>query len=242
MSRCRALTVVALLFAALLSSNCKNCEGDPDSRPEGATLLPLDRTWPNSLDCGRDCVDWYRTQVDGSGTLDVTVDSRTASGPPPRFYVELYGSDMRALGSAIGDPGGTARVRARVGPGAYLTRVRVDGGAMGYEIRARLLRPVVRKTEPEKKQQQRPAPTRQVNARVIEVEGHAGSDQRVLIDQGGNAGVRPGSRGRLVDAGRTLAEIEVIEVFPEGSRARVLGRMQGVVSSETRAEIQVPAR
>jgi hypothetical protein len=81
-----------------------------------------------------------------------------------------------------------------------------------------------------------------VSARIIELEGHAGSEQRVLVDKGSDSGVRAGARGRLVDGGRTLAEIEVIQVFPEGSRARVLGGMQGAVSAETRAEIQVPAR
>jgi hypothetical protein len=240
-ARGRAFSIAALLFAALASSHCSTCEKDTDGVPEGATLLPLDRTWPNSLDCGRDCVDWYRTPLDGSGTLEVRVEPRAAAGPPPRFHVELYRGDLSALGSAIGDPGGAARVQARVAAGSALTRVRVEGGAMGYEIHARLLRPASAPRPPPP-----PAPPQPrfqtVSARIIELEGHAGSEQRVLVDKGSDSGVRAGARGRLVDGGRTLAEIEVIQVFPEGSRARVLGGMQGAVSAETRAEIQVPAR
>jgi hypothetical protein len=240
-ARGRAFSIAALLLAALASSHCSTCEKDTDGVPEGATLLPLDRTWPNSLDCGRDCVDWYKTPVDGSGTLEVRVDPRPGAGPPPRFHVELYRADLSALGSAIGDPGAAAGVRTRVAAGSTFTRVRVEGGAMGYEIHARLLRPS--SSAPPPRPPAPPPPRFQtVTARVIELEGRAGSEQRVLVDKGSNSGVRAGARGKLVDAGRTLAEIEVIEVFADGSRARLLGPMHGVVSAETQAEIQVPAR
>ncbi len=107
---------------------------------------------------------------------------------------------------------------------------------MNYESRASMLRP----PRPEKRVEPPQPVYRTISARIIETEGRSERDQRVLIDQGKTAGLRRGQKGRLVDKGRTLAELEIIEVFAEGSRAQVIGRMKGVVSGETRAEIQVP--
>jgi hypothetical protein len=235
-ARERSWTIAALLLAALFAGNCSNCARDLDGTPQGANALPLDSDRVDNLNCGHDCTDWYRTTVSGSGTLEVRVTSRPATGTPPRFYLELYRSDMRGLDSRMGEPAGSARVRGQVGPGSYLSRVRVESGAMNYEIRASMLRP----PRPEKRVEPPRPVYRTISARIIEIEGRSERDQRVLIDQGETAGLRRGQKGRLVDKGRTLAELEIVEVFAEGSRARVIGRMKGVVSGETRAEIQVP--
>lgn len=231
----RAFAGGALLLVALLAGSCQ-CQKDTDGVPAGANPLPLDQERLDHLQCAPDCADWFRTSVADSGTLVVRVTPRGTS-TAARFHLELYREDMTPLDSAIGQPGKPARVAAHVRPGSYLSLVRVDSGRLDYEIVPRLRRDQARPPPPSPPPPPPPA-YRTVEARVVEME-RAGSEQRVVLDQGEQAGIRSGQRGRLVDGGRTLAEIEVIAVFPTGSRAKIVGSMSGGVSRTTRAEIRV---
>jgi hypothetical protein len=77
---------------------------------------------------------------------------------------------------------------------------------------------------------------------VLEVEKKGGAAAtNVLIDGGRRDALRAGLRGRLVDGQRTLGRVVVVEVFEEGSRARVEGPLSGDITPETVAEIEVPA-
>lgn len=232
--------IAAVLFVTAAVSSCSNCGSDPDGIREGANVLALKRQWSDSLSCGPDCADWYRTQVASSGTFAVDIDSTASAKSPPSFSVELWSQDGRRLDSKLGTPGGAVQVRAPVSAGWVYTAVKVSKGDLGYSVRARLL--TARAPSPPSPP---PSPPRvrykDVTASVIELEGH-GEGRKVLIDKGTDAGLRSGQRGRLVDGGRTLAEIEIVEVFAEGSRARLLGKIGGVVSGSTRAVIQVPVR
>ena len=235
-----AWKVAAVLFVTAAVSSCSNCGNDPDGIRDGANVLALQRQWSDSLSCGPDCADWYRTQVSSSGTFAVDIDSTASAKSPSSFTVELWSQDGRRIDSKLGTPGRALQVRAPVTAGWVYTAVKVSKGDLGYTIRARLLKA---------KAQPRPAPVpqaprvqyRSVTASVIELEGH-GQGRKVLIDKGTDAGLRSGQKGRLVDGGRTLVEIEIVEVFAEGSRARLLGKLGGVVSGSTRAVIQVPVR
>src|SRR4030095_14214787 len=77
-------------------------------------------------------------------------------------------------------------------------------------------------------------------AAVLEVEGGRTSEQTVLLDAGEAAQLRPGMRGVLVDAGKKLGSVVIVNVYPDGSRARVEGVLAGPISPRTVAEIQVP--
>jgi len=84
---------------------------------------------------------------------------------------------------------------------------------------------------------QRPT-SRTLHARVLEVEG--GSD--VLIDAGTRQGVRPGDRGTLREAGRVIAQIEIVAVYADGSRARVQGTRSAPITARTGVALQMPIR
>jgi len=80
-----------------------------------------------------------------------------------------------------------------------------------------------------------------VVAEVLDVEERAGTSF-VLLDAGAPHKVAVGMRGVLLDGDRTLAEIEVVEVFADGSRARVLGEIMGSIGIDTKARIDTGGR
>ena len=241
MERRRIWKIGAVIVATLLVSSCAGCPQDPDGTREGANPLALNRQWSDSLSCGADCADWYRVEVPSSGTVAVDVESTASSKSPSSYTVELWSGDGRRLDSKLGNPGRAVQVRAPVPAGTAYTVVRLTQGDLGYTIRARLLR--AREPAPAPREPAPPPPprTRDVTGSVIEVEGH-GASQKVLIDKGKPDGIQVGQRGRLVDGGRKIADIEIIQVFPDGSRARMLGKPSGVIKGSTRAVVKVPVR
>ena len=75
---------------------------------------------------------------------------------------------------------------------------------------------------------------------VLEVEAERGRPRFVVIDGGRRNGLHRGFRGRLIERGRSIAEIEVVDVFDEGSRARIATELVGQITPQTAAEIDVP--
>jgi len=61
----------------------------------------------------------------------------------------------------------------------------------------------------------------------------------VLLDAGSTQGLRVGLRGRLLDGGRAIATLEIVEVYPEGCLARVEGT-SGPIGATSSAEIEIP--
>jgi hypothetical protein len=81
---------------------------------------------------------------------------------------------------------------------------------------------------------------RTVNASLLEVEARPDGGQAVLIDQGTRSGVAAGQRGRLLIGGKKLADIEIIDVYPDGSRALIRGSLGAAITPNTVAEVDVP--
>ena len=75
---------------------------------------------------------------------------------------------------------------------------------------------------------------------VLEVEAASGRPRFVIIDGGIKNGLQRGFRGRLVERGRSIAEIEIVEVYDEGSRARIATELADRITPQTAAEIDVP--
>ena len=75
---------------------------------------------------------------------------------------------------------------------------------------------------------------------VLEVEGAGGQPRFVVIDGGRKNGLRRGFRGRLIEGGRSIAEIEIVEVYDDGSRARIATELADRITPRTAAEIDVP--
>jgi hypothetical protein len=241
-SRVRAqpqLVVAALLLLNL--TRCASCGVDVDGQPGGAQWLHLQVPRTDSLDCSsrvRDCADWYRLQLADSGNLQISVEPIPGPGIPASFEVGLArsaGENPQFVGRATSSGHSQARIRHRTSPGTYFVVVSAASGRVGYSIRADLRRPAPR---PPPKQ---PEPSFEtVPGGVIELEGRSNEDRRVLIDLGEKQGMQRGLSGRLVQNGREIGEIEITEVYKDGSRARILGPLAGTVTPATRVEVYVP--
>ena len=75
---------------------------------------------------------------------------------------------------------------------------------------------------------------------VLEVETASGQPRFVIIDGGRKNGLQRGFRGRLIEGGRSIAEIEIVEVYDDGSRARIATELADRITPRTAAEIDVP--
>ena len=63
----------------------------------------------------------------------------------------------------------------------------------------------------------------------------------MLLGAGRDQGIAIGDRGRLLQADTVRGHFEVVDVYPEGSRATLIGSVNGAVSAATRAEIERPS-
>ena len=234
---------IALLWMPVFALSCGTCQPppDPDAVQSGAQPLPLGRWQRGALDCGEgDCADWYHFETPVAGALRVEVARVEEDGAEeralPEFSVALADADGKPLGEAksggktsiqIGYPQKKGRY---VDPQRFAVAVQtpVEGeGALDYELRVTVtVRPRAAPPPP-------PLPRfRVVQAVLLEVQSRAGGDA-VLIDRGSRAGIEPGQRGRLLAGGKKIAEIEILEVYADGSRAVIRGALDGALSPET---------
>lgn len=79
-----------------------------------------------------------------------------------------------------------------------------------------------------------------VRSEVIEIERTAGVPVAVMIEAGAPTGVSQGLTGRLVDDGREIGRIEILDVYPGASRAKILGELSGEITGATIAEVFDP--
>lgn len=77
-------------------------------------------------------------------------------------------------------------------------------------------------------------------AEVLDVEEVSGRARTVMIEAGEPDGVEAGMEGVLVDGETEIGRIEIVEVYPTGSRARIVGVLSGPVSFDTLSRIRVP--
>lgn len=96
--------------------------------------------------------------------------------------------------------------------------------------------------EAEQPQEEAPAepPGHWVVAEVLDVEEVSGRPSAVMIEAGEPEGVQAGMEGVLVDDDVEIGRIQVVEVYPTGSRARILGSLSAPVSFDTLSRIRVP--
>jgi hypothetical protein len=225
---------LGLLVVALVAG-CAKPPPDLDGEPGGAIGLPLGQVHADTLACKKgDCADWYKIAIPGAGKLSVEVDSaavgKNAAGGLAAKLVDPNGA---ALGQA---DGAAPRLHSDVSEGVLLVQVTPASpdAELSYEITARFKpapAPPPKPVEPRFE-------TR--SAAVLEVEGERTEHIAVLLDAGEGAKLVPGLRGRLVDQGKTIGSIVIQDVYPDGSRARVEGRLAGQITPHTSAEIEIP--
>jgi len=227
----------ALLLAAALGA-CAKPPPDLDAQPAGAVPLPLDQRHADTLECDEgDCADWYRVDVPAKGLLMVDLGPgapETAKGGLSARLLDAKGETLAIAASAHGE---SLELKAPVAAGPVLVEVTPADpkAAVGYAVQGRF------KPAPPPPPPPPPAPRFETKrAAVLEVEDARSSQPSVLLDAGEGAGLRPGLRGVLVDGGKKLATVVIVNVYPDGSRARVEGVLAGSISPRTVAEIQVP--
>jgi hypothetical protein len=248
----------ALIAVPALAMSCSTCQPppDPDGTRSGALALEVGSWRRDSLDCGKgDCADWYTFETTEEGKLQVDL-ARVVGGAAdekeqPAFSLVL--SD--AEGAVLEEVQNQGRPRVVImnpkEKDHYLAAQRfavtvatpAEGeGKFDYELR------VVFTPKPKPKPAPRAAPApkpaaakfRTVKGQLLEVEARPDGGETVLIDQGSRSGVERGQRGRLLNGGRKVAEIEILDVYPDGSRALVRGSLGSALTPDTVAEVDVP--
>ncbi len=250
---------LALASALALAAACsKPPPPDPDGALPGARSLALDKPADDALACDKrtnDCADWYRVRTKGQGRLTASVsllaepgarredDDEADKAPLPEFTLELRDKAGELLASAASE--GQRSVEAAVDsePGSLFAVVSSPGGrqTLRYRLRA-AFEPAAPPPPalPPPKAEAPPAPRVETRAgSVLEVE-RGGGEEAVLIDLGAAVGIRSGLRGRLFEADREIGAVVVVDVYPDGSRARVEGALLGPISAKTRVEIEIP--
>ena len=252
----RLTTTLALLLTIALFSGCKSAPApspppappDLDGKAEGARDLEIGIRHRDLLDCvAGDCADWYRVHAPVGGRLRADAYVQTGDEASP-YEVLLRDAHNEPLATAERISQGQRGLEVQVESGDYLIGVEAGKGTgqMRYEI-AVYFQGVVRRPpiepepESERKVQPPPAPRYEiVKAEVLEVEGGTSNPDSVLISQGDGAGIRVGMRGRLLVNGNSIGGIEIVDTYPDGSRARIEGVLHSPITADTLVEIDVP--
>ena len=236
MSARRAALAPLALAAALLA--CAKPPPDLDAEPTGAVPLALDQRHADTLECDEgDCADWYRLDVPAKGLLSVDLGPGAPDAPPGGLSARMVDAKGETLAIAASSHGEPLQLKAPVAAGTVLVEVTPADpkAAVGYALLGRF------KPAPPPPPPPPPAPRFETRrAAVLEVEDARSAQPSVLLDAGEAAGLRPGLRGVLVDGGKKLADVVIVNVYPDGSRARIEGVLAGTISPRTVAEIQVP--
>ena len=77
-------------------------------------------------------------------------------------------------------------------------------------------------------------------AEVLDVEETDGEVSAVMVEAGAPDGMRPGMQGELFEGDTAIGEIEIVDVYDTGSRARIVGPLSAPVSFDTLSRIAIP--
>jgi hypothetical protein len=172
--------------------------------------------------------------MDGSGELRVDVRRGPSGTPPPEFAVTLEDDAGGAPTTAMSNGRDRVSLSSQVSPGDYYLSVaprdRKHRGVLYYEIRANY--------RPPPPPPPRDPPFKTISCDVLEVE--MGDVPVVLISAGRDSALRSGLAGRLVQGGEVIGKLKIVEVYDEGSRARIEGTLAAPITPTTVVQIDVP--
>lgn len=224
---------------------------DGDGSSATPTQLELNRSRSDELHCssaGGDCSDWFALEIPSTGELSLRVEAQAGSEPRGALSLRLHAEEPTDSPLAASRCSGTAacEIRRTVGSGRHLIELEVDPGShFRYVLHARLRSDIAadRPPGPTESRGRAPSPTPMstaVAARIIEFEERPGGTQAVVLDLGEADGMTVGLRGRLLRGRDSIAEIEVREVYPDGSRAQILEGAAGDITKASSAEVDLP--
>lgn len=242
----------AVLLAALIALGaCAKRPPDADAIPSGANALALDTPRADVLDCREDdCADWFRAEIPRKGKLVIELSATPEQGTDVRISVSLADGQGATLArdQTIGRT--AISVSSDVVPATYLIAIASNHpeARFDYTVTARLVLPPPPKPPPKAAPARKRAPVpakppaprfETKRAEVLEVDESGPHGRAVLLDAGSTQGLRVGLRGRLLDGGQTIATLQIVEVYPEGSLARIEGG-PGAIGVTSTAEIEIP--
>ena len=248
------LFLLTLPLAGIVTlAGCAKRPPDPDATPIGANALALDTPRTDVLDCRvDDCADWFRTEVPAKGKLVVDLTATPAAGEDVRISLSLADRSGATLARDQTVGREAISVSAEVVPGTYLIAIASNHPAarFDYTVTTRLVLPPpppkpvavpVRRRPVPVKPPPPPAPRFETKrAEVLEVHEDGPHGRAVLLDAGSTQGMRVGLRGRLLEGGRAIGSIEIVEVYPEGCLASVAGTGSNAIGAAGVAEIDIP--
>jgi hypothetical protein len=237
-----ASLAIGMSACALLPAGLRS---DADGSAATAGPLSLNQPASDELDCGfgrADCSDWFAVEVPGTGELQLRVAIAADAASEGAMTLRIHAAEptdppLAARQCRSAEPCELAR---HVASGRHLVQLEADPGVRAsYTLLARL-RTAGQPGPATESSGAEPATTRPVPAQIIEFEGRAGGPRTVVLDLGEADGMRAGLQGRLLRDGEIVAEIEIREVYPDGSRARILDDTAGHVSGANGAELDLP--
>lgn len=210
----------------------------PHGYPTGALEIGLSSSYRDQINCPReDCERWFRTRLVKRGDLSVVVDA-SKRVLALRYSVRLMDAQGAKL-IARKDNAGEVRVQIDrdLAPATYLIGVVSDPDGQAFDFRLQLA------FEPAPPPPAAPpAPKFEIHSSaVLESVGYGRDAVAVLIESGAKKGMQVGFRGKLIDGGNQIGSVVIEQVFPDGSRARVVGTLSSPVTHATMALIEVPA-
>lgn len=78
-----------------------------------------------------------------------------------------------------------------------------------------------------------------LTSEVLDVEETSGRPSAVMLEAGAPDGVSSGMRGELFEGDAVIGRIEIVDVYPTGSRAKILGGLSAPVSFDTYSRIEL---
>jgi hypothetical protein len=231
---------------ALLSGGAACRTRDFDGSLALAQDLPYERSVLDSVWCERsfwrfwskeDCVDWYRLRTTTPDQVDVTVSSRPESASGAPLLVTLVDRRGNTLDEARRASSHVRRLSWLPEVDGYYVAVRPSREVRdqcAYEIRAHQQEPIVEEVAPLPE-----IVCHKERRALLEVETAPGGARTVIVEQPlDGTRLSVGTRGRLVEDDTVVAEIEIVEAYDDGSRARIEESGGRTVSPRTEAEFE----
>ncbi|HEM47615.1 MAG TPA: hypothetical protein ENO23_11290 [Alphaproteobacteria bacterium] len=230
------------------------------------SALAFDTWRKDRLHCAaQECEHRYALTVTEPGRIRAEVYAPLDPGGPD-FALALLDADGEEIARPVEDDARPRRIAYEAEPGTYVLRVSARGadpGPLGYDVVAfheppapspagrRASDPSSRPAPPPREPAPTPAPPPPPEpepeparshdvlalAEVLDVEVGEGGATFVLLDRGEPDGVRKAMRGGLRIGDEPIGDFVVVEVYRDGSRARIEGDLQADIGIDTVAEI-----
>jgi hypothetical protein len=239
------------MFCVALVALLIGCATTEEQKRLAAPVLEGGVWTEAALHCRKnDCQNLYQVVMTRSGSVKVTVNA-PADPALPDFTLELQDRDGHVIAEDRKLMKRPREVIRGLTPGLYVVAIKgrdTRDDRLSYKVRYDLVKKGTKKAKRRSKAKAKPkrtvakpppppAPRNWIGSEVLEVERQGGEPVAVLLEAGTSQGMKPGLRGELVEGDKTIAQLEVVDVYAEGSRARIIGALTAPITLDTSARI-----